>query len=280
MSLEDFQFGVDIMNTSVSVKTKKILAKTGSNIGEGQSDSDNVEWWQHVGFASRPANPVKGKQAAQAITIRSGTIDCAIASQDLRGLDLYGQLSPGETCLYATGPDGSSQGRILIKGDGSVNIFTRKDNSSGGAGMGVFVNADGSVSIASHNGAAILVGNDGSIKMFNGSGGVQVLPDGHIKLASGSNIDISGASVSLGGPSALPIAIGPATVASIAGLQSQITAIAAGLAALITATNAVPVVTGVHVNTAFGPVASALTPLIASTAAASSAVPSKRTLSD
>lgn len=227
-----FQIGVDIMSTSVSKTTRKILASTGNINGDGRTDADNVEWWQHVGFASRPAKPEKGKQAAQCITIRNGTMDCAIASQDLRGLAVYGELADGETCVYATGETGTAQARVLLKANGSINLYTRKDNGADGAGMGLFINPDGSISIASHNKAAILIGTDGSLKLFNDKGGVQVLADGSIKLASGAKVDISGASISLGGPTGQPVALGLNTVNAITNLQLQLTQITAALAAM------------------------------------------------
>lgn len=226
-----FEVGVDILSTSVSDTTKKILAQTGSNTGEGQTSNDGVEWWQHVGLASRPSDPEKGKTAAQAVIVRQGTIDVAIASQDARGLALYGNLKAGETCLYAAGADGAAQARVLLKADGSINLFTKEGNATGGAGMGVFINADGSISIASHNGAAVLMGTDGSVKIFNGSGGVQVLADGSIKLASGAKVEISGASITMGGPAAMPIAMAVPVTTILAALQIEIAAVAAALVA-------------------------------------------------
>jgi hypothetical protein len=230
-----FQIGAHILKTSVSDKTKQVLAQIGDVNGEGQVDAEGAVWMQHIGFCSRPADPEKGKEAAQAFLVRGNGRDVVIASQDPRFLDIYGNLAPGETCVFATGPDGAAQGRILIKADGSINLFTKSGNAAGGSGMGIFVNADGSISIASHNGAAILVGTDGSLKLFNGSGGVQVLADGHIKLASGSKVEISGSSITMGGPSALPVAIGPHTATCIAGLQTQITALQVEIAAVAAA---------------------------------------------
>lgn len=226
-----FETNADILSTTVSEATKKILVQTGANTGEGQVDNDGVEWVQHVGFASLPANPEPGKESAQAVVIRQGTNDVAIGSRDQRGLALYGALKPGETCLYAVGADGTAQARILLKADGSINLFTKKDNETGGAGMGIFVNADGSISIASHNGAALLVGTDGSVKLFNGSGGIQVLADGSIKLASGAKVEISGASITMGGPAAMPIAMAVPVTTILTALQVEIAAVAAALVA-------------------------------------------------
>lgn len=256
-----FQLGVDVLGTSVSEKTKKILAQTGSVVGQGQTDADNVEWWQHVGFASRPPKPEAGKQAAQTVVIRGGGTDAAIASQDLRSLALYGSLAPGETCLYAGGVDGLAQARILLKADGSINLFTKKENTSSGSGFGIFVNPDGSISLAGTEGNAVLLTADGSVKIFNASGGVQIKPDGHIKIASSSKVEISGASITLGGAAALPLAIGPQTVTAITALQAQITALQAALLAVQTqcATSFAAIIAVPPVTAAAG----AVTPTIA-----------------
>lgn len=270
--MELFQIGVDILNTSVSTKTRKILAQTGSNVGQGQVDADNVEWWQHVGFASRPAKPVKGKEAAQALVVRTGTIDAAIASQDLRSLPVYGELDHGETCLYAGGVDGKAQGRVLLKKDGSVNIFTKSGNTSGGNGMGIFVNPDGSISIASHNGAAVLIETDGSLKLFNGSGGIQIKADGSVNVASSGKLQVSGASVTLGGPAAQPIALALPTTTAL-------TAIAASLAAIYAVVNGNTPATPVT-NGTLAQYLQPLTLLVGLVAAQTLILPSLRTQSD
>lgn len=285
-----FEIGAAILATTVSEKKKQVTAQTGSNVGDGFTESDNVEWWQHVGFCSRPANPEKGKTAAQAFVVRGGGHDCAIASQDARGQELYGNLQPGETAMYAAGPDGTAQARILLKKDGSINIFTKKGNESSGAGMGLFVNADGSISIASHNGAALLIGTDGSIKLFNASGGVQVASDGSIKIASGAKVEMSGGSITMGGPTALPVAIGPNVVTAVAALQTQITALQVECAAIAGALVACmnipgPILPphGTAAAAATAAVAVAAGVLVGGTAAVATAsplIPAKRTSAD
>lgn len=287
MAAEDnsslFEAGIHVLSTSVSEETHKIMAQTGQNVGEGETYGSNVEWYQHVGFASRPADPEKGKEAAEAFVVRQGGQDIAIASRDLRGLDIYGALQPGETCVFATGADGTAQPRILLKADGSINIFTKEDNDTGGAGMGIFVNADGSVSIASHNGAALLIGSDESIKLFNASGGVQVKADGSIKLASPAKIDISGAGVTLGGAAALPIAIGPNVVTAISALQTQIIAIQTAITAMSAALLLDPIALATSAppaQAAAGVSLGLVTAGAAAVSAASALIPSLRTSSD
>jgi hypothetical protein len=270
------QVGLDILTTVVNATTKKILAQLG-DVHKETTDADNAEWWQHVGFASRPPKPEAGKKAAQAAVLRAGDHDVIIASQDLRGLELYGQLAPGETALYASGEDGKGQARILLKKDGSINLFTKAGNATGGKGMGIFVNPDGSVSIASSNGAAVLIGDDGSLKVFNKSGGIQIKADGHVKIASGSKVEISGGSITLGGPAALPLAVGPQVVTAITALQTQVSLQAAAWAALGALSG--PVL-GVMIQPIAAPIAGATVAGNIAVAAANALIPTKRTSGD
>jgi phage gp45-like len=224
------QVGFDVLTTTVNATTKKITAQLGSVVGK-TTDTDNAEWWQHYGFASRPPKPEAGKEAAQAVVVRMGDHDIVLASQDLRGLELYGALDHGETCIYAAGSDGKGQARVLLKKDGSINIYTKEGNTSGGAGVALMLRADGSVSIATPSKAALLIEADGSIKLFNSSGGIQVKADGSVKVASGGKVEISGASITMGGPTALPLAVAPHVLTAITALQVEIAAVAAALVA-------------------------------------------------
>lgn len=230
--------GYDILTTTVNTVTHKILAQLGDVFKE-ETDTDNAEWWQHVGFASRPPKPEAGKKAAQAVCIRTGDHDVVIASQDLRGLDLYGALDFGETCLYAPGTTGTGQARVLLKKDGSVNIFTKSDNDSGGDGMGIFVAVDGSISIVSHTGAAFTIGSDGAVRAFNENGALQIGADGGAKVSSTTKVSISAPAVVIGGMAAQPTAnLTEVTslLAMITALQLQVTALGTAVAALVPVT--------------------------------------------
>ncbi len=147
-----FQVGVDILKTTIDAVTGKILAYTGDVVGQ-ESDSDNVEWWQHVGFASRPAKPEAGKAAAQGVVIRRGDHDINIASQDVRGLGIYGNLADGETCVYGPGGDGNSQGRVLIKDDGSVTLYTTDTNTKDGNTVALRISPQGGLEFTSQWGS-------------------------------------------------------------------------------------------------------------------------------
>ena len=216
--------GYDILTTTVNATTKKILAQLG-DVYKQETDTDNAEWWQHVGLASRPPKPEAGRRAAQAAVFRAGDHDVVFASQDLRGLELYGNLDHGETCLYAPGESGTAQARVLLKKDGSLNLFTRAGNSSGGAGMGIFVNVDGSVSIVSSTGGAFLVSANGDVRAFNANGAVQVAADGTVKVSSATKVGISAPAVVLGGSAAAAPVVNSTDLTSL--VQLITTALAA-----------------------------------------------------
>jgi hypothetical protein len=121
--------GVDILNASRETSTAATLLQIGDVIS-GQVESDRVESWQHAGFCSIPANPIAGQSACQAIVFKRGDIDVCIATRDTRAQTIAANLGPGETCTYAGGHDGNSQGRTLWKDDGSITQYTTDTNTS------------------------------------------------------------------------------------------------------------------------------------------------------
>jgi hypothetical protein len=229
-----FQIGVDILNTIRSAATKAILARTGDAVSE-TTDSDNVEWWQHVGFISRPPKPDPGKSACQGVVIRRGDHDVCIASKDLRGLDLAGNLEDGETCVYAPGANGTAQGRILLKANGSVAIYALKGNTSAGTSVTIQCNADGTINLASEYGAVALTSSGIQIGTANGAG-IELNASGVSLL--GATVLVNGGSVVLGNSSATPLAHAIPTLAAITALQVEIATAAVTAAAVVLAVQA------------------------------------------
>jgi len=217
-----FQAGIDILHTAVNATTKKILIQTGS-VTKQTTETDNVEWWQHVGFASRPSQPDPGKSAAQGFVVRGGDYDMCIASQDLRGLALYGNLADGETCLYAGGKDGNAQARLLLKADGSISAYTRKGNTASGAGMVIQVDAmNDAIRITNSKGYGIIIDATGISLTTGGSGaGMKLGGDGSWSLVGTGQGQIDGSSVQVGGAGVLPVngvLVGPT---GVSGVMSQ-----------------------------------------------------------
>ncbi len=205
-----FAFGIDILNTVVNSTTKTILAQTGSVTAESP-ESDNVEWWQHVGFLSRPPKPAAKQAACQGVVIRRGDHDICVASRDLRGQDLAGSIGDGESCMYAAGEDGTGQARFLLKGNGNAAIYTTNGNVAGGSSVTIQANSDGSINLASEYGG-ISISSSGIMLAAAGGAGIQLGSDGAVTII-GTSVAVNGGSVSLGANAAMPVIYGPSGVA-------------------------------------------------------------------
>ena len=204
-------FGIDVLKTTVNAVTKTITAQIGDVVSQSVTSQD-AEWWQHVGFASRPPAPSAGVSACQTVALRRSDRDACIASRDLRGLALYGSLGDGETCVYAPGKDGKGQARALFKANGNVAIFTLQGNTAGGQPITIQANAtDGSIQMANQYGA-ISIAADG-IKIMFGTSGILLASSGITLI--GQQIALNGASVSLGANAVLPVVWGPLGISGV-----------------------------------------------------------------
>lgn len=232
------QIGIDVLTTTVSKATNKILAQVGNVVGE-VSENDNVEWWQHYGFFSRPPKPEKGKKAAQAIVVDRGGRSAAIASQDQRGLELYGNADHGEAGIYSAGEDGKGQARVLCKKDGSVNIYTTHDNTDQGRAVYLRVAPDGFSFVApwgtlkfDPTGLHALHSSGASINL----GGIAGLPapldqiSSYVKMSAGV-IQQEAAMQANGVGDRGGLANAPSVIAAITALQVEVAAVAAALLA-------------------------------------------------
>ena len=205
--------GLDILNTVLDATTGSILMQLGNVIAQ-TVDSDNVASWQHVGFLSRAPNPVAGQAAAQAIIFRQSGGDVTVAERDLRGQKLAATLGPGETVLYAAGPAGTSQGRVMLKGDGTVAFYTAQGNAEGGASCVVQLAPDGSIYLTSPLGGITLT-SDG-IGLACGSAAIRLKTSGDIDIM-GTSINLNGQQVAIGAGAtpATPAVVGPVGVSGI-----------------------------------------------------------------
>lgn len=146
-NLEDiFNIGASIMGSNINGKNNTVSITTGDAVIK-ETTGPKTQFWQQVGFASRPALAAPGVGAAQSINIVRANGDISIATRDLRDQAIYGNLSAGETCIYASGTDGEGQARIALKKDGSVTLSTTTDSPDGGirntdTGVGVYLRID------------------------------------------------------------------------------------------------------------------------------------------
>lgn len=145
--LSDF-VGFQVISSSEQLDNGAIVLHTAQS-SEAQFISGlNSPLWQTIGFASRPALASKAG-AAEAVVIPYGNEDQVIASRDLR-CALPRGLEPGETALYAGGPNNTGTGEIRLSDDGSqaeILIRTRNGNSSGGSEVSITVGSDAVITI-------------------------------------------------------------------------------------------------------------------------------------
>jgi len=176
----------DALTTSVNSKNGAISAQIGDSTSS-EVVSDEAEWIQHVGFASRPSKAVAGQPSCQVLTIETTGRDVCYASRDLRGTTAYGALGDGETCIFANGPNGGGTGLVIMKDDGSAasaEMSVRRGNASSGGKVRVSVSSDGKVTIETGTASIVVDAVTGAATItatsvaLGGSGGLPVVVDG------------------------------------------------------------------------------------------------------
>lgn len=216
--------GMDVLSTTVSAKTRKILVQVG-NVLKKTVESNAVEWIQHVGIVSLPSTAVPGKNAAQCIVLKTGDHDVVIGSSDLRGLELAGELKSGETCVYAAGEDGEGQARALFKANGGIHLYTRKGNRPDGVGMTFQIDAQaGALRMLNDKGFAIVI-DEAGVKMTAGKASLTLSSSGDVTLVGTGKTQVDGSSVVIGSvvaPGANAALVGPTGVAGRASLKVAI----------------------------------------------------------
>ena len=238
----------DIMATDKDDVTNTITCQLGNAI-TADVVTEGAEMWFPPGIASRPSEVQENPDdAAQAIAISRSDQDVIIATRDVRSQQVYGQLKAGETCLYAPGTDTKGQARILLKADGSINLYTKEQNLEGLQGLGIFINAQqNSISILNSNGAGIIINDDG-IQLVSKGGASGLKISDKIELTGNATVAnlkvIGGASVGAGGLTVIGATTltAPATCASTLQVVGPVLATNITTATLITASP--PVVAG------------------------------------
>lgn len=171
----------DVLGTRLNTKNGAISAQLGDSVSQ-ETVSDDAEWFQHVGFASRPSRAEPGKSACQVLSTERTDRDVVYASRDLRGTTLYGALGEGETCLYANGPNGGGTGLLKLHDDGTnatIAIGAKQGNASSGSPVKIEVSSTGTVTISAGS-ATITVDQSGTVTIdalavrLGGSGGSSV----------------------------------------------------------------------------------------------------------
>jgi phage gp45-like len=140
--------GLDILNTALGKATNLIKAQLGDSVKQVGA-ADDAEWWQHVGFVSRPSVASPGKTSAQCVVFPRGDHWAVIASRDDRCASIYGQIGDGETAIFSS----TGKGMVLLKADGSIVA------TAGAGGASVTMGADGTVKIGGASPVALARGD-------------------------------------------------------------------------------------------------------------------------
>lgn len=194
-SIDDAFQLIGILSSAKTADNGSVLLQTG-DAATGFVENDSVEHWQQPGLQSLPPNPVPGQSGTQAVVFRQTDTDICIATREIRGQQNSGNLGPGETMLYAAGADGTSQGRILLKNDSSVNIYTSA--SAGATGMAIMVTpSSDTISLVNAAGFGIIISPDG-ITLTAGDSALTLGASGAISLVGKGQTQIDGTSVVLG----------------------------------------------------------------------------------
>ncbi len=128
----------DALGSTRDDETNLVTLQMGDVITE-EPEAQETELMQQPGFASRPADATPGKAAAQYVTITRSDRDLAVAGRDKRAADIYKNLGPGDTCVYAT----SGAARLLLKANGTIAAITTDTNDDSGRTMYVAMSAKG-----------------------------------------------------------------------------------------------------------------------------------------
>jgi hypothetical protein len=119
----------DVLSSTLDPATGTLTIQLG-DVTKGRADSNKAEVWQGAsGVCSRPALPTQGKASCQCLHLKRSDHDMGFAYRDLRATSIYGNLSPGDTCLYAT--SGAALAMCRAK-DGSSRLMTNDTNAATG----------------------------------------------------------------------------------------------------------------------------------------------------
>ena len=126
--------GLQILNATLAADNNSVEVQMGDVVSQ-ETENYTAQWVQHTGFCSLPPNAVPNKSASEGIMLKRTDRDYVFASRDVASQANYGNLKAGEATVYACGPDGTGQARMMCKADGSVNLYTTDDNTAGGKGV-------------------------------------------------------------------------------------------------------------------------------------------------
>ncbi len=187
----------DILSSEVlqtDGEARSISLQTGV-ISSGETHCDNVELWQQGGFASVPPLAQPGSAASQVLCLTRGDRDLGIATRDVLGFSITGALGPGETTIYASGPNGTGQSRVLLKdkdGVSGISLYTTEGNTEDGSPVIIQATSEGKIQLAASTYGFIKLSEEGITLASPGtSSSVDLLTGGTFNItAKGMTINV------------------------------------------------------------------------------------------
>lgn len=222
----NIETSVNILNVSLGTQNNSVLAQVGDVQNEDVEDYQ-VQWMQHSGFCSLPPNAVPNGKAAEGVMITETNRSVIFASRDVSSQNNYGNLNPGESCIYAAGPNGTGQARVMCKGDGSITLYTTDDNTPTGKGISLTLSPTG----LSFQSPFITATWDATgHHVFNNTGAridlFSTSVPGPLSAVMGSGVSITGSSFSANCGSVM---LGPSAGISLPALYGVLPVVAPGI---------------------------------------------------
>jgi hypothetical protein len=175
-----------------------VTSVIGDSFTKTNYDTDAVNFYP-PGFIGLSPD-AKNQQAAEAITYEQADRTCILGVRDERAAAIAGNLKPGETCLFALGPEANGQGRIMLKdkdGVSTISIYTTVGNSENGTSILISMSSDNSINIINGAKSFCSFDADGNIILGNTAAGIRIGSDGTISI-SGKTCQIGTQNVMLG----------------------------------------------------------------------------------
>lgn len=177
---------------------------------EGDSDFENfgqTAYYGPIGLTSLPYQ-ANDDGYCEGLVVRdvAGLNGALVGYRDDRSATIYGQLSPGDTCVHSTGPNKAAQ--LLLKEERKVAALITKD--SNGKDIGISIDGtDNSITIFGFD-CAIKLSSEG-IFLATGANCLSLKSDGTFHANFGKGI-LGGDGITPG----LPIVSGPIAMGLVA----------------------------------------------------------------
>lgn len=158
------EIGHDVLSSTQSPKTGALVVNIGNAVYGTTKDEGCAVYNATCGVMCRPANPTKGQNSCQAVSLTESDGNIVIGLRDLRSVQSVGALSPGDSCLYESA---AGKARIYVRADGSVSVLANNGSQT------ITIDTSGNVNVHT----------SGSITLDGGT--ASVAPNGTASISGG-----------------------------------------------------------------------------------------------